>query len=78
MNRGVAIEDLAGRLPRKARLIGIDLGTKTIGLAVSDIERRLASPLRTLPRGAFRQDAEALNAIFSEFECLRHHPWPSS
>ena len=67
MNRAVAIEDLAGRLPEKARLIGIDLGTKTIGLGISDVERRLASPLRTLPRGAFRQDADALNAIFAEF-----------
>lgn len=68
MNRPVAIEDLAGRLPKKARLIGIDLGTKTIGLAISDIERRLGSPLKTLPRGGFRKDAESLKAIFSEFE----------
>jgi len=64
----IAIEDLAHRLPAKARLIGIDLGAKTIGLAISDVERRLASPLRTLPRGAFARDAEALNAIFGEFE----------
>jgi putative Holliday junction resolvase len=68
MNRMIAVEDLAGRLPNKARLIGVDLGTKTIGLAISDIERRLASPLKTLPRAAFRKDADALNAIFSEFE----------
>ncbi len=67
MNRAIAIEDLAGRLPKKARLIGIDLGTKTIGLAISDVERRLASPLRTLPRGVFAKDAEVLTAIFSEF-----------
>ena len=48
-------------------MIGIDLGSKTIGLAISDVERRLASPLRTLPRGAFARDADALSAIFSEF-----------
>lgn len=48
-------------------MIGIDLGSKTIGLAISDVERRLASPLRTLPRGAFARDADALSAIFFEF-----------
>src|SRR5205814_591016 len=68
MNRPMEIEDLAKRLPMKARLIGIDLGTKTIGLALSDVERRLASPLKTLARGAFQKDAAALIAIFAEFE----------
>jgi putative holliday junction resolvase len=68
MNRPISVEDLAERLPVKARLIGIDLGAKTIGLAVSDVERRLASPLKTLPRGAFQNDADALIAIFAEFE----------
>ena len=64
----VALEDLAQNLPAKARLIGVDLGAKTIGLAISDVERRLASPLRTLARGAFARDAEALTAVFAEFE----------
>ncbi len=68
MNRPIAIEDLALRLPMKARLVGVDLGAKTIGLAVSDVERRFASPLKTLPRGAFQRDAAALIAIFAEFE----------
>ena len=68
MRRPIAIEDLALSLPPKARLIGVDLGAKTIGLAISDVERRLASPLRTLPRGTFARDAETLTAIFSEFD----------
>ena len=68
MRHPIAIEDLALSLPPKARLIGIDLGSKTIGLAISDVERRLASPLKTLPRGAFAKDAEALTAAFSEFD----------
>jgi putative Holliday junction resolvase len=68
MRPPIAIEDLALSLPLKARLIGVDLGSKTIGLAISDVERRLASPLRTLPRGAFARDAEALTAICAEFE----------
>jgi putative holliday junction resolvase len=68
MRHPIAIEDLALSLPPKGRLIGIDLGSKTIGLAISDVERRLASPLKTLPRGAFGKNAEALTAIFSEFD----------
>jgi putative Holliday junction resolvase len=68
MGGPIAIEDLALSLPAKARLIGIDLGSKTIGLAISDVERRLSSPLKTLPRGAFTRDADALIAIFAEFD----------
>ena len=68
MRHPIAIEDLALSLPPKARLIGIDLGSKTIGLAISDVERRLASPLKTLQRGAFAKDAQSLAAIFSEFD----------
>jgi putative holliday junction resolvase len=64
----IAIEDLTQSLPDKARLIGVDLGTKTIGLAISDVERRLASPLKTLPRVAFGRDADVLTAIFADFD----------
>lgn len=47
-------------LPEHARLLGLDLGTKTIGLALSDVERRIATPLETIQRIKFRQDATAL------------------
>jgi len=47
-------------LPEHARLLGLDLGTKTIGLALSDVERRIATPLETIQRIKFRQDAAAL------------------
>lgn len=56
----ITIEQLATELSRGQRLMGIDLGTKTIGLALSDVERRLASPLETLKRGKFSLDAAAL------------------
>ncbi|MGZ9410793.1 MAG: Holliday junction resolvase RuvX, partial [Methylocystis sp.] len=42
--RATTLEELAALLPPKGRLMGLDLGTKTIGLALSDVERRLASP----------------------------------
>lgn len=44
-------------------LIGLDLGTKTIGVAVSDPRRTLASPLETLPRKKFGADAGRLREI---------------
>jgi putative Holliday junction resolvase len=50
-------------LPDHARLLGLDLGTKTIGLALSDLERRIATPLETIRRVKFTQDAAALLQI---------------
>ena len=47
-------------LPKGARVMGLDLGTKTIGLALSDVERRIASPLETIRRTKFTADVEAL------------------
>jgi len=52
--------DLADALPAQSRVIGIDLGTRTIGLALSDISRTVATPLATLKRTKFRQNAAEL------------------
>ena len=56
------------RLKRFDRLMGIDLGTKTIGLALSDVERRLASPLETIARRKFTLDAEAMLKLAAKYE----------
>lgn len=50
-------------LPDHARLLGLDLGTKTIGLALSDVERQIATPLETIKRVKFGLDAAALLKI---------------
>lgn len=55
-------------LPRGARLLGLDLGTKTIGLALSDVERRIATPLETIKRAKFTADAERIKAIVNRFQ----------
>jgi putative Holliday junction resolvase len=55
-------------LPRGKRLMGLDLGTKTIGLALSDGERRIASPLETIRRTKFRADATKLLALAEKHE----------
>ena len=57
------IEYLAAALPRTGALAGLDLGTKTIGVAVSDGLRRVASPLTVIRRAKFTLDAAALLKI---------------
>ena len=47
MSPPLTLEALAALLPAKARLIGVDLGTKTIGLALSDTRLIIPSPLET-------------------------------
>jgi len=49
--------------PARGALIGLDLGTKTVGVAVSDPDRRLATGVETLRRKAFTADAARLVAI---------------
>jgi putative Holliday junction resolvase len=48
------------------RVMGLDVGTKTIGIAVSDPTRMLASPVRTLSRRSVREDTEQLAKIVAE------------
>lgn len=60
------IEEFAAQLPRTGALAGLDLGTKTIGVAVSDGFRSVATPLSTIRRQKFTLDAEALLKITSE------------
>jgi putative Holliday junction resolvase len=55
-----SVENLAARLPASGALMGLDVGTKTIGLAVSDPGRRIASPLTVIRRTKFRVDAAEL------------------
>ena len=52
--------------PERGALIGLDLGTKTIGVAVSDPDRRLATGVETIHRKAFKADAARLLAISGE------------
>lgn len=58
--------EAAGHLPLRGALIGLDLGSKTIGVASSDPERRLAAPVETIHRKAFTADAKRLLALATE------------
>jgi putative Holliday junction resolvase len=52
-------------LPVSGALAGLDFGDKTIGIAVSDLRRRVATPLSTLRRVKFTEDATALLTLVS-------------
>ena len=66
----ISLDDLAAGLAGKARLIGLDLGTKTIGVALSDVERRLASPLETIQRVKFTRDVDRLTVLVRQFDVV--------
>jgi putative Holliday junction resolvase len=59
----VTLGELRGHLARGQRLLGLDLGEKTIGLALSDTLLTVATPYETLNRGKFTADATKLEAI---------------
>ena len=60
------VKDLKARLSRGQRLLGLDVGEKTIGLALSDTTLTVASPMATIRRGKFAADAERLGRIAAE------------
>ncbi len=62
----LSLMEAASLLPARGSLIGLDLGTKTIGGAVSDPDRRLAAPVETILRKRFNLDAERIFALAAE------------
>ncbi len=62
------IADFAAALPRDRALAGLDLGTKTIGVALSDRLLTVATPLETVKRKKFTLDAERLLEILAKRE----------
>ncbi len=57
-------------LPPIGKLLGLDLGTKTIGVAISDSLRMSATPLTTIRRSKFTQDAEQLDTLIEENKAI--------
>jgi len=60
------IAELKPLLARDQRLLGLDLGTKTIGLALSDLTHMVATPLSTIARTKFMADADALLKVIDK------------
>src|SRR2546421_3428908 len=64
------LPEIAPHLPERGSLIGLDLGTKTIGVAVSDADRRLAVGVETISRKGFRADAARLLDLAKERQAI--------
>jgi putative Holliday junction resolvase len=58
--------DLPAALPPRTPVAGLDLGEKTIGVAMSDLTLSIASPLALIRRSKFTHEAEALFALMAE------------
>jgi putative Holliday junction resolvase len=58
--------EAAAHLAARGALLGLDLGTKTIGVAISDPDRRLATGVETIRRKAFAADAARILALAGE------------
>lgn len=56
----LSLDEFEQTLPDTGRVMGLDLGTKTIGLALSDLGRSIATPLETIKRKKFTLDADRL------------------
>jgi putative Holliday junction resolvase len=61
-----SITDLKEALPHQQRLMGLDLGEKTIGVAVGDPGHRIATPITTIRRSKFGEDAQKLLALVDD------------
>ena len=59
-------DDPLAAIPSSGKILGLDLGTKTIGVAISDGMRYSATPLETIKRTKFTQDAERIIELIAE------------
>lgn len=62
----VDIKAIKSLLQPRRRLLGLDVGRKTVGLAISDPSLKVASPVSTLKRGRFADDAATLARLIAE------------
>lgn len=60
------VNELKGFLARNQAILGLDLGTKTIGMALSDVGYMVAGPLATIPRTKFTADMAALETVIAK------------
>ena len=61
-----SLSELIKYLPKKSRLLGLDVGKKTIGLAVSDSDMKIATTVGTIRRSKFTKDVNDLDTIINE------------
>ena len=66
--RGTPAANVPSDFPKRGRLLGLDYGTKRVGLALSNLEQTIASPHELLERRDERQDARHLQKTVREYD----------
>ena len=64
----ITINEFKNKLSSGSRLLGIDLGTKRIGIAISDYNQKIATPLQTLDKSKQGKLIDALDSIIAEYD----------
>ncbi len=64
----ITINEFKNKLSSGSRLLGIDLGTKRIGIAISDYNQKVATPLQTLNNSKQGKLIDALKSIIAEYD----------
>ena len=64
----ITINEFKNKLSSGSRLLGIDLGTKSIGIAVSDYNQKIATPLQTLDKSKQGKLIDELESIITEYD----------
>ena len=64
----ITINEFKNKLSSGSRLLGIDLGTKRIGVAISDYNQKIATPLRTLDKSKQGKLIDVLESIITEYD----------
>ena len=64
----ITINEFKNKLSSGSRLLGIDLGTKRIGIAISDYNQKVATPFRTLDKSKQGKLIDALESIIAEYD----------
>ena len=63
----ITIDEFTNKLSSGSRLLGIDLGTKRIGIAISDYNQKIATPLQTLDKSKHGKLIDELESIIAEY-----------
>ena len=64
----ITINEFKNKLSSGSRLLGIDLGTKRIGIAISDYNQKIATPLQTLEKSKQGKLIDELESIIEEYD----------
>ncbi len=64
----ITINEFKNKLSIGSRLLGIDLGTKRIGIAISDYNQKIATPLQTIDKSKQGKLIDALESIITEYD----------